>query len=99
MDDLIKMNDYCKIATHLYPLGRPITARLGALLGDIVATHKVAGFSLHSAKRFCSWCTILKAEMPAMQIGQLLNRMANLAASRRWRDADKSEHEKLVKHS
>ncbi|KNZ54726.1 hypothetical protein VP01_2872g1 [Puccinia sorghi] len=87
------------IANHLFPLGQPITARLGALIGDILETHEVAGFSLHLAKIFCSCCTVLNTKMSAMQIGKLWNCMATLSAARQWHDASKPKTKRLVKHS
>ncbi|KNZ52113.1 hypothetical protein VP01_3690g2 [Puccinia sorghi] len=80
-------------------MGRLVRARLGALLGNVVATHKVAGFSSHSAKKPCSWCHVSNTELSAMRIGHLRNRMATLAAARTWRNSDCAERKKLVKKS
>ncbi|KNZ61148.1 hypothetical protein VP01_14467g1, partial [Puccinia sorghi] len=73
--------------------------KLGALIGDVVATHKVAGFSSHSAKRFCSWCDVLNTEIAQMQMGRSQTQMATLAAARKWTDATQTAQKKLVKQT
>jgi hypothetical protein len=84
---------------HKFSEGQHVTARLGALLGDVVATHKVAGFASHLATKPCSWCHVIHIKLAEMEIGQLHNQRATLAASRDWLKADLTERKKLVKQS
>ncbi|POW09201.1 hypothetical protein PSHT_09268, partial [Puccinia striiformis] len=48
--------------------GRKLSVHLGVLIGDMVATHKIAGFASHAATLFCSWCQCLKKDMMHMQL-------------------------------
>ena len=50
VDKFINMSNGKKMFTHLFPKGQIVEAKLVALLGDVVAAHKVAGFMSHSAK-------------------------------------------------
>ncbi|MBW0462501.1 hypothetical protein O181_002216 [Austropuccinia psidii MF-1] len=50
---LIQIN-VVKIPMPNYPRGREVVIQLVCLIGNIVATHKAAGFLSHSAKKFCS---------------------------------------------
>ncbi|KNZ50353.1 hypothetical protein VP01_4471g1, partial [Puccinia sorghi] len=72
---------------------------LGALLGDMVATHKVAGFSSHSGKKPFSWCQVSNTQLAEMKISHLRNRIATLATSRDWLKADQTKRKELVKKS
>ncbi|KNZ47407.1 hypothetical protein VP01_6415g1 [Puccinia sorghi] len=56
VDELLLLNTGIFIKTPQLPNGRKLSIHLGALIGDIVATHKIAGFASHSARFFCSWC-------------------------------------------
>jgi hypothetical protein len=49
VNNLLTLLQSLHIPTHQFPNGRPFTAELGVLLGDVVATHKVAGFASHLA--------------------------------------------------
>ncbi|KNZ52572.1 hypothetical protein VP01_3517g2 [Puccinia sorghi] len=86
VDDLVHMNNGLTIVTPQYPRGRMVIVRLAALLGDVVATHKVAGFMSHLAKFFFSWCTVWKANMDEMMIRQLRTKRKTLALSHQWKD-------------
>ncbi|KNZ56762.1 hypothetical protein VP01_2324g4 [Puccinia sorghi] len=91
VEELLKLKKYQVISTHQFPKGHPVTAKLGALLGNVVATHKVAGFLSHSGTRPCLWCDVVKKDLHLMKMGNLWNRMATLATARRWLDASATE--------
>ncbi|MBW0581399.1 hypothetical protein O181_121114 [Austropuccinia psidii MF-1] len=44
---LTQMNAGIRVATPKYPQGCDVIVRLACLIGDVVATHKVAGFASH----------------------------------------------------
>ncbi|MBW0501144.1 hypothetical protein O181_040859 [Austropuccinia psidii MF-1] len=52
VDKLIKLNSGIHISTDKHLNGRKIIVKLGCLIGDIVVTHKIAGFASHSATCF-----------------------------------------------
>ncbi|KNZ60636.1 hypothetical protein VP01_15268g1, partial [Puccinia sorghi] len=87
VDELLNLEKSIKVKTFCFPEGCSVSAKLGALIGDVVATHKVAGFSSHSASRFCSWCDVLNTNIGQMQMGRARTRATTLAAARRWGDA------------
>jgi hypothetical protein len=58
------------IPTHKYPGGRAVQVQLLPLIGDMAATHKVAGFASHSAKNFCLWCHVTNNKINKLQLGQ-----------------------------
>ncbi|MBW0583481.1 hypothetical protein O181_123196, partial [Austropuccinia psidii MF-1] len=84
VEDLLELNKPKKIRTHQFPLGRTVVICLGALIGDIVATHKVAGFSSHSATKLCSWCNINKSNMSQMKISHPQRKEDTLEFAYRW---------------
>ncbi|MBW0481706.1 hypothetical protein O181_021421 [Austropuccinia psidii MF-1] len=43
--DLLELTHPKNFQTHQFPLGRAVVVHLGALIGDVVATHKAAVFS------------------------------------------------------
>jgi hypothetical protein len=55
VDELLLLNTGIFVQTPKFPNGRKLSVHLGALIGDIVATHKIAGFASHSATLFCLW--------------------------------------------
>ncbi|KNZ59353.1 hypothetical protein VP01_1751g6 [Puccinia sorghi] len=69
VDELVAMNTSFTVLTHQYPSGRSVRVKLLPLIGDLGATHKVAGFASHSAKKFCSWCNVTKDETSQLKIG------------------------------
>ncbi|KNZ54567.1 hypothetical protein VP01_2912g5 [Puccinia sorghi] len=82
VEELLKPEKYQVIPTHQFPKGCPVTSKLGALLGNVVATQKVAGFLSHSGTTPCSWCDIVKKDLHLMKIGNLWNKMETLATER-----------------
>ncbi|KNZ58531.1 hypothetical protein VP01_1913g3 [Puccinia sorghi] len=86
VDDIVHTNNRLTIVTPQYSHGRRFIVRLAALLGDVVATHKVAGFMSNLAKFFCSWYMVWKANMDEMTIGRLHTKQKTLALSHQWKD-------------
>jgi hypothetical protein len=74
-------------------------AKLVALLGDVVATHKVAGFMLHLAKYFCSLCTTEKNNMDSMKIGPPRTKKKTLALSHQWQNKSTQKARKDLEKS
>jgi hypothetical protein len=93
----MKLNEPFKIKSHQFPEGQKITARIGALIGNVVATHKVAGFTSHSGKRLCSWCDVMDTNIAEMKIGRLRSTMATLSSAQEWFDATATDQKKLVR--
>ncbi|POW04695.1 hypothetical protein PSTT_10183 [Puccinia striiformis] len=86
VDQLVKLDVGFKVNTHKFPQGRKVSVHLGVLIGDIVATHKVAGHASHSATQPCSWCDVKKDEIEKMRIGKMKNsRNVRMAASA-WKE-------------
>ncbi|MBW0526084.1 hypothetical protein O181_065799 [Austropuccinia psidii MF-1] len=52
INELIQLEPGIIIQTPQYPQGCRVFVRVGCLLGDLVANHKVAGFASHSATEF-----------------------------------------------
>ncbi|KAG0141964.1 hypothetical protein CROQUDRAFT_25334, partial [Cronartium quercuum f. sp. fusiforme G11] len=88
INQLLVLNCGILIKTHRHPEGRKVIVRLAGLSGDIVANHKVAGFTSHSGTYFCSWCTCKKEDMPNMVPGCLRTRQDVLAAAHDWKDSE-----------
>ncbi|MBW0490350.1 hypothetical protein O181_030065 [Austropuccinia psidii MF-1] len=96
--EMLELNRPTKFQTLQFPLGRTIVICLGALIGDLVATHKVSGFASHSETKLCSWCNMKKADITNMKIDLPQNKNNTLALAHRWHDEKKNtEREKLVK--
>ncbi|KAG0142567.1 hypothetical protein CROQUDRAFT_681475 [Cronartium quercuum f. sp. fusiforme G11] len=69
IDQLLVLNKGFRVSTHQYPGGRVVQVKLLGLVGDIVATHKVAGYTSHSTTSFCSYCVCTVKERPVLQLG------------------------------
>ncbi|KAG0152478.1 hypothetical protein CROQUDRAFT_649904 [Cronartium quercuum f. sp. fusiforme G11] len=70
IDQLLTLNTGVNIHTHAYPNGRLVQVKLLGLVGDVVGTHKVAGYALHSATCFCSYCDCMIQQHSKLQIGR-----------------------------
>ncbi|KNZ46586.1 hypothetical protein VP01_7148g1 [Puccinia sorghi] len=70
-NELLLLNTGIFIKTHNFPIGRRLSIHRGALIGDVVASHKLSGFASHLATFFCSWCKCKKSEMMHMQLGPM----------------------------
>ncbi|MBW0488646.1 hypothetical protein O181_028361 [Austropuccinia psidii MF-1] len=86
IDELLEIQKV-KISTPSHPHGRNVSIKLVALIGDIVATHKVAGFMSHSAKYFCSWCEPQDHSREELILGKPRQKSSVLGASHRWNNA------------
>ncbi|KNZ49986.1 hypothetical protein VP01_4659g1, partial [Puccinia sorghi] len=58
VENLLELNNGIRIRTHQFPKGQKVSVRLAVLIGDVVATRKIGGFSLHSGKYFFSWLSL-----------------------------------------
>ncbi|POV99692.1 hypothetical protein PSTT_13630 [Puccinia striiformis] len=88
VDELLLLNTGTFVNTPQFPGGRKLSVHLGVLIGDMVATHKIAGFASHAATLFCSWCQCLKKDMMHMQVGRIRTRRDTRSQAIRWRDSD-----------
>ncbi|MBW0533732.1 hypothetical protein O181_073447 [Austropuccinia psidii MF-1] len=70
VNELLELRNGIRIHTPKYPKGCQIIVKLAALMGDMVATHKVGGFMSHSATRLCSWCEIVTNERQDLKLGK-----------------------------
>ncbi|MBW0578198.1 hypothetical protein O181_117913 [Austropuccinia psidii MF-1] len=86
VNELIELNKTIRIQTYQEPEGQNVRVKLQALLGDVVATHKVAGFTSHSGHKFCSWCEVIKADIAKMEIRKPQNKNSTKALAMRWHD-------------
>ncbi|POW20399.1 hypothetical protein PSHT_03565 [Puccinia striiformis] len=87
VDELLLLNTGTFVKTPQFPDGRRLSVHLGALIGDIVATHKIAGFASHSAKFFCSWCKCQKPNIENMQFGPRRKRRETRLQASQWKSA------------
>ncbi|MBW0550975.1 hypothetical protein O181_090690 [Austropuccinia psidii MF-1] len=71
INESIRLEPGIVIQTPQYPQGCRVFVRVGCLLGDLVANHKVAGFAAHSDTQFCSWCDSPKADIQQLQVERL----------------------------
>ncbi|KNZ54256.1 hypothetical protein VP01_2998g1 [Puccinia sorghi] len=87
IDGLLVLNKGVRMSTFKFLNGRIVSARLGALIGDVVATHEVAGFASHATKTFCSYCFCKKQEINEICPGKLRHGRATISQSLQWREA------------
>ncbi|MBW0478387.1 hypothetical protein O181_018102 [Austropuccinia psidii MF-1] len=71
VEEIMPLSAGINIPTPRYPNGRKVVIKLGCLIGDLVATHKVAGYASHSATCFCTWCDCNKDNIKNLEIGRL----------------------------
>ncbi|MBW0562515.1 hypothetical protein O181_102230 [Austropuccinia psidii MF-1] len=71
IEEMVQLNYGIFIQTPHYPKGHKVVVRLGCLIGDLVANHKVLGFASHSATTFCSPCECPKAEIQQLKLAKL----------------------------
>ncbi|MBW0471430.1 hypothetical protein O181_011145 [Austropuccinia psidii MF-1] len=84
---LIQMNAGIRVVTPKSPQGCNVIVLLACLIGDVVATHKVAGFASHSATRFCSWCDCQKSSISFLCQGHPRQKRSTISMSIDWRDS------------
>lgn len=98
VDSLLELENGVLIHTNQFPFGRQVQVRLLALIGDIVATHKVGGFTSHSGEFFCSWCKAQKSELQNLEVGPIREKRHTLAQAQRWNETNSvAAKERLVK--
>ncbi|MBW0594257.1 hypothetical protein O181_133972, partial [Austropuccinia psidii MF-1] len=98
VDELLKLNQTVNIQTYQHSNGRNVSVKLAALIGNIVATHKVSRFALHSAHRLCSWCEVTKKDIEKVVVGKCRNKRDTLELSIRWHHQKQiRKRESLVK--
>ncbi|PLW24723.1 hypothetical protein PCASD_05234 [Puccinia coronata f. sp. avenae] len=68
VDELLLLSTSTFVQTPQFPNGHKLSVHLGALIGNIVATHKITGFASHAANFFCSWCNCHKNNMGDMML-------------------------------
>ncbi|MBW0500401.1 hypothetical protein O181_040116 [Austropuccinia psidii MF-1] len=89
VNDLIKLKSGIKICTPKSPNGHNAVFKLGCLIGDLVATRKVAGFTSHSADMFCNWCECTKSEIGNLKAGCIVQDYSNAFKDAKiWAEAD-----------
>ncbi|KNZ62531.1 hypothetical protein VP01_12591g1 [Puccinia sorghi] len=86
VDGLLLLNTVVFLKTPNFPNGCRILIHLGALIGDIVASHKISGFASHSAIFFCSWCKCPKSNMMDLQLGPSQKRQETQRLAIVWRE-------------
>ncbi|KAG0141093.1 hypothetical protein CROQUDRAFT_686991 [Cronartium quercuum f. sp. fusiforme G11] len=99
VDELLVLRKGITLKTHQFPEGRNIHVKILGLLGDVVATHKVAGFSSHSGSKFCSFCDCTLAEKDEMvlDLSQKRTKAEVLSQAERWAKAKTvTQKDKLV---
>ncbi|MBW0473573.1 hypothetical protein O181_013288 [Austropuccinia psidii MF-1] len=70
LNELLEFNRGIMIRTPKYPKGPKVIVKLAALIGDVVASHKVAGFMSHSANSFCTWCDSKINQKKELKLGR-----------------------------
>lgn len=98
VDSLLELENGVLIHTNQFPFGRQVQVRLLALIGEIVATHKVGGFTSHSGEFFCSWCKAQKSELQNLEVGPIREKRHTLAQAQRWNETNSvAAKERIVK--
>ncbi|MBW0581225.1 hypothetical protein O181_120940 [Austropuccinia psidii MF-1] len=83
VDELLQLNQTVNIQAYQHSNGRNVSIKLAAFIGDIVATHKVSGSTLHSAHCLFSWCEVTKKDIEKV-VGKCRNKRDTLELSIRW---------------
>ncbi|EFP76316.2 uncharacterized protein PGTG_02757 [Puccinia graminis f. sp. tritici CRL 75-36-700-3] len=86
IDELVGLTTPFNLETHTHPNGRTVQIKLLPLIGDLGATHKVAGYASHSANYFCSWCKVHKDECHKLEFGQPRTGSEVQKISKSWLD-------------
>ncbi|KNZ45587.1 hypothetical protein VP01_7g27 [Puccinia sorghi] len=99
VDELLMLNTGVFIKTHNFPIRQWLSIHLGALIGNILVSHKIADFSLHLANFFCSWCKCKESELMHMQIGRNLKQCEAQVQALWWRGSSTlSNQTQFLKH-
>ncbi|KNZ61164.1 hypothetical protein VP01_1442g2 [Puccinia sorghi] len=100
VDELITLDSGVIIKTYQHPHGRLVRVQLLCLLGDLLATKKVAGFSSPNATKFCSWCHATCQSLKKLELGTSRKKTETFQAAQDSKDASSEDHqEKLLKQT
>lgn len=77
------------MVTQRCPDGRRVRARLLPVIADLVTIRKATGFAAHSAKHFCSYCTLQRDSIERCDVSRWSARIHSnvLKASKAWKMA------------
>ncbi|KNF00096.1 hypothetical protein PSTG_06717 [Puccinia striiformis f. sp. tritici PST-78] len=70
VDKLVELTAPFNLSRSQHPNGRMIQIKLLPLIGDLGATHKIAGYASHSANHFCSWCNVHRDNREKLKLGK-----------------------------
>jgi hypothetical protein len=89
VDEFLQLDKGVTVATQRCPDGRPVRARLVPVIADLVAIRKATGFAAHSAKHFCSYCTLQRDGIERCDVSTWSARIHSnvLKASKLWKTA------------
>ncbi|KNE96028.1 hypothetical protein PSTG_10605 [Puccinia striiformis f. sp. tritici PST-78] len=96
VDELLLLNTGTFVRTPQFPDGRKLSIHLGALIGDVVTTHKITGFASHAATYFCSWCKCQKNDIKQMHVGQARASRDTQFQAIGWRDSNTLAKQKCL---
>ncbi|MBW0490402.1 hypothetical protein O181_030117 [Austropuccinia psidii MF-1] len=100
LNELLEFRKGVTICTPKYPEGRKVLVKLTALIGDLVATHKVTGFMSHSAKYFCNWCEIKSEKKEKLKLGRPRRRCEFCNISHQYHELEsQAKRERLAKNT
>ncbi|KAG0147418.1 hypothetical protein CROQUDRAFT_656150 [Cronartium quercuum f. sp. fusiforme G11] len=95
INQLLALNTGVNIHTHAYPNSRLVQVKLLGLVGDVVGTHKVAGYASHSATCFCSYCNCMIQQRSKLQIGR---QREDKVFGVHWSELNRLEYRDTVNH-
>lgn len=89
VNEFLQLDKGVIVASQRYPDGRRVRARLVPVIADLVAIRKATGFAAHSAKHFCSYCTLQRDSIERCDVSLWSARTHSdvLKASRLWKTA------------
>ncbi|KAI7948670.1 hypothetical protein MJO29_010335 [Puccinia striiformis f. sp. tritici] len=88
VDELVELSAPFNLNTYKHPNGRTVQVKLLPLIGDLGATHKVAGYASHSANYFCSWCKVHRDDREKLRLGQPRTATEVRNTSQSWMEND-----------
>ncbi|MBW0504896.1 hypothetical protein O181_044611 [Austropuccinia psidii MF-1] len=98
VDEINPLSTGINISTPKYPNSQKVIIKLGCWIGDLVATHKVAGYASHSAKFFCTWCDCVKDNIEKLEVGHLRQARTVRDYSHAFKQArNQAERERILK--
>lgn len=91
VDELIALDAGVIIPTAQFPTGRFVQVKLLAVLGDIPATKKVAGYASHSATKFCAFYHAKQTKIPLLQLSRRRKKEEKILSAQNSKDATAQE--------